>query len=78
MFILRMKAVGDIALFPVHVLHWYADCFGDVDWEPFRDESGELWWHQELMPRASIVQSLSDWTVSVSYTHLTLPTNREV
>ena len=73
-----MKAVGDIALFPVHVLHWYADCFGDVDWEPFRDESGELWWHQELMPRASIVQSLSDWTVSVSYTHLTLPTNREV
>ena len=63
LFIVRMKAVGDIALFPVHVLSWYADCFGDVEWKVFRDESGELWWHQELMPRASIVQSRSDWTV---------------
>ena len=63
LFIFRMKAVGDLALFPVHVLSWYADCFGDVEWKVFQDESGELWWHQELMPRASIVQSKSDWAV---------------
>ena len=42
LFIFHMKAVGDLALFPVHVLSWYADCFGDVEWKAFQDESGEL------------------------------------
>ena len=60
----RMKAVGDIAMFPVHVLAWYSDIYDDVTWDAYRDEQGEFWWYQELMPRASIVQSRSDWAVS--------------
>ena len=63
LFISRVKAVGDLALFPVHVISWYDDCFGDVDWHMYRTEDGELWWYQDLIERASIVQSKSDWTV---------------
>ena len=63
LFILHTKAVGDIALFPVHVLKWYSDVHGDVTWGAYKNEQGEFWWYQELMPRASIVPSQSDWVV---------------
>ena len=59
-----MRAVGDIAAFPVHVLSWYSDIFGNITWEVYQDDRGELWWHQDLMPGVAIVPSATtEWAV---------------
>ena len=58
-----MQSVGDIAMFPVHILSWYSDLFDDIKWDPYQKEDGELWWYQELLPSDSIVRSSTEWHV---------------
>ena len=60
---LLVKAAEDIALFPIRVLAWYQDKFGDTGsmWEVYVDEVGCIWWHNPLLPSVVVRPNSDGW-----------------
>ena len=59
-----IKAVGDIALFPMHVLAWYQQKFDTSSmWEVYKDDLGGIWWHNPLLPLLVVRPHSEGWQI---------------